>query len=740
MQLQLFYQNSSGLTPFDFAQIGGHLEIVKLVSSIPVSGISRLLTNALFIECMTPYGLDDIGTNINREFTPLHWACSFGNLEAVKLYIIQFNIDPSSTWMFDFTPLHMACNRGHLEIVKYLVTECGCDFKCVDDFGETPLNCACRSGRLEIVKFLVTQCTCESYTESLGTALDLASFAGRSEAAKCLLTVYSQSEILGALVAACSSGKMDIVKYLIPQCSENLKFLLFPSCLYGQLDIVKFLIDECECDPHYTDDHGLTSLHVTCADEKYLHAKYYVSDLESTNVTNIRKRGKLFHIWQAITYPVICIWRFMNRSKTAMTVPGISIHDVSDTVRTEHDRSQLNLKSCKFDVFNYLVAQQKCEAQCKDNDGQTPLHYACASGQLDIVQYFHREKLSNLVQRTLSDDTPLHLACKSNQLEITKFLLSTGECDPLCKNAEGMTPLEITTSIEIRELLDHFCKGNYPLESVVKVFILGDSMAGKSSMVKALQSNPDIMHSLIGRFQRIKRARSQTAGIDSISLSSNYFGNVVLYDFAGQREFFTSHAAFLQNFSKMPGIVIVVTNISQYENDICRSLQYWVSFILDCCAYSEMKPHIIFVGSHKDQLVRGDIDQKYSLVEKMVSFSKHDCNRVYIPRGIVCLNCTRPVSLGLDQLRCYLKESCNSIREFAGKIDQRCYVLHRYVWNNYTSAGVQGCTLEGISEDLEGNSHLLPSNPTELLPLFQTLHDKAQVLLLKNNQNLLGYH
>ena len=99
------------------------------------------------------------------------------------------------------------------------------------------------------------------------------------------------------------------------------------------------------------------------------------------------------------------------------------------------------------------------------------------------------------------------------------------------------------------------------------------------------------------------------------------------------------------------------------------------------------------------------------------------------------LDFTRPVSHGLDLLRYHLEESCNSIREHAGRIDQRCYVLHRYVRKFYTNVGIQGCTLESISEGLEGNSHLLPSNPTELLPLFQTLHDKGQVLLLRNNPN-----
>ena len=228
--------------------------------------------------------------------------------------------------------------------------------------------------------------------------------------------------------------------------------------------------------------------------------------------------------------------------------------------------------------------------------------------------------------------------------------------------------------------------------------------------------------------------RQQTAGIDSFSFSSKDFGNVVIYDFAGQPEFLTSHAAFLQNSSsQLAGIFIVVTNIAQCESDICHSLQYWVSFIQECCAHSELKPHIILVGSHADQL-KGDVDQIHTLIDKTV-FRKSEGNQLYEPKDMVYLDCTRAVSPGLDQLRYNLEESCNSIREHAGKIDQRCYVLHRYVQKTYTSADVQGCTLESISKDLEGNSHLLPSHPTELLPLFQTLHDKGQVLLLRNNQN-----
>ena len=740
-------RTNEGFTPLHFACVNGHLEVARYLVNEHKSSPERC--------------------NING-YSPLHSAASNGHLTVVKYLASKTGCNPQVGDGNGLTPLHAASSRGHLEIVKYLITECDCNPNSCDNFGFTPLGHAFDNKHHEILQYLMDECKCntamsikmktvydaiqqecgkwslpdfsEEICESTDfnvTPLQMACIRGDLET---VMVLWNYNPDFQALFAACVAGKVNIVKYLIkhmiPQCSEDLSLLLFTSCSRGHLDIVKFLIEEYGCDPHSTDDDGLTPLHGTCTDATYLLINFICQNIESntsSTVANIKVQGMLYHLWQTISY---LLSQFFCRFKNVATAPGVSNSDVSHTLRTEHNSTfQLELKSDNFNVFKYLTFKHNCNAQCKDKDGLTPLHYACASGQLNIVQYLHVEKLSDLVHTTHSGDTPLHIACKYSQVEITEFLLSTGQCDPLCKNAEGMTPIEKATSGEIRELLDHFCNGNYPLESVVKVFILGDPLAGKSSMVQALQSNPGFIDSLIGRFQKVKAVRQQTAGIDSISLRSNDFGNVVIYDFAGQREFYTSHAAFLQNSSsQLAGIFIVVINIAQCENVICHSLQYWVSFILECCAHSEVKPRIIFVGSHADKLNRGDIDQIHSLVDKAV-FRKSEGNQLYEPKDIVYLDCTRPVSPGLDQLRYNLDESCNSIREHAERIDQRCYVLHRYVWKVYTSAGVQGHTLESISKGLEGNSHFLPNNPTELLPLFQTLHDKGQVLLLRNSQN-----
>ena len=486
---------------------------------------------------------------------------------------------------------------------------------------------------------------------------------------------------------------------------------------------------------HFRSCDGAISLHFACIDMQHL-LKNKHQPSEKITTSNFDIKVILLHIWHAIIFPITMVTQLLTNFVPGFPNPAKQIYNyeiLSDAMWANRGEQS---KTPNLDVVKYLINEHNCNPQCRDKEGQTPLHYACASGKLEIVQYFQNKNVTYLLHTDDLDNTPLHLACKYNQVEVTQFLLSTGRCDPLYKNVGGITPVEIAASVKIRKLLDHFCKGKYPLESVVKVFVLGDPMAGKSSLVQAIQSNPGFLGLIIGQFKKVKGARQQTVGIDSVSFSSSDFGNVVIYDFAGQREFYTSHAAFLQSYSfHMAGIFIVVSNITHCEDDICQSLQYWMSFIQDCCIHNKMKPHVIFVGSHADQVDMGSVERALQTIEKGFLHSGSS-NQFYENEGIVCLNCTQPASPDLELLCYYLENSCNSIRKKTKQIDQRCYVLHKYVHKEYINKGVPGCILKNISEALEDNLYLLPSNPSELLSLFQTLHDKGQVLLLKNDEDI----
>ena len=208
------------------------------------------------------------------------------------------------------------------------------------------------------------------------------------------------------------------------------------------------------------------------------------------------------------------------------------------------------------------------------------------------------------------------------------------------------------------------------------------------------------------------------------------FGNVILYDFAGQREYYTSHAAFLQSF--MPhttGIFVVVVNISDHNEKIREHLQYWLTFVQECWTHSETRPCVILVGSYSDQ-VREEIGKKSSVLKEIAYSSQQNFWECI---GVICLNCTEYISAGLDQLRFYLETGCTDLRVQtmeSSVIDYRCYIVLDHL---QTTSGTVSLQVKDICASLQDNP-LLPSSPKDLLRLLQILHDKAQIVLLTNEQ------
>lgn len=185
-----------------------------------------------------------------------------------------------SFWLnLNVTPLHAASSKGHLEIVKYLITECDCNPNSFDNFGLTPLCYALTGEHLEVIQYLIRECKCSSVCslqhcdileQQCGewdlldiwkkisdlniTPLQMAALQGDLETVKALYNYNPHAESLGvtaqetfmAFHATCSSGKVDImnylIKYLVPKSFEILSGLLYISCVHGHLDTVKFLI------------------------------------------------------------------------------------------------------------------------------------------------------------------------------------------------------------------------------------------------------------------------------------------------------------------------------------------------------------------------------------------------------------------------------------------------------------------------------------------------------------------
>ena len=402
------------------------------------------------------------------------------------------------------------------------------------------LHYACRNGWYDVSRQLVEKYHCDVHLKN--------------------------GEVDTPLHYACrENGSIDIVRFLVVDqhcdwaCCELLgRTPLHCACASGKLDIVKFLVEECRCDSRLQDYSNKTPLHLACS-------------------------------------------------------------------------------SGKLDMVKYLVEECHCDPRVQDDNNKTPLHYACqGNGNIDIVRFLVVDQHCDPACRGKKGGTPLHYACWSDKLDIVSFLVEECHCDPFrSKDAHGKTPLHWATQLEEpdvvafllsripplklvnsvmkweccrhRYLLQIFmrCRKEYPLEGAFNIFVLGNCAAGKSTLVKVIENElTSLFGSFAGQWRNISKDDIEplTAGIVPVSVESRRLGQIVFYDMAGQYQYYSSHAALLRNLvSSSASMFLVVVNLNQSKEGIVRQLQYWNSFIANCCT-SAGKPLTVAVFSHADEV------------------------------------------------------------------------------------------------------------------------------------------
>ena len=94
-------------------------------------------------------------------------------------------------------------------------------------------------------------------------------------------------------------------------------------------------------------------------------------------------------------------------------------------------------------VVKALVEKRNAQI---DHIGWTPLHYACAKGQLEVSKYLIA-KGATIDSLSVGDNTPLIMAVQSGNEELVALLLSKG-ADIRLKNSQGLTAIDIAVIYE----------------------------------------------------------------------------------------------------------------------------------------------------------------------------------------------------------------------------------------------------------------------------------------------------
>ena len=691
-------KDSHGCTPLHYAVINNQLEVL------------RIFLNGQHCDPMTK----DNGGN-----TPLHYACRYGNLHIAQYLISEAHCDPSCENNDGDTPLHYACNIGHLDIAQYLISEAHCDPSCVNNDGETPLHIACRLDHIHIVRYLISTGTIDLLTKNKNGEMPL-DIACR----------YDHAHIVQYLVF---TGKVNPLaknnEDKIQDWTGNQLPMLHLAAHHGWMDLIIDLITKYKCDTNCKDSRGRTPLHYAAIKNHLEVVRYFINEQHYDPMTRDQFGDTPLHL--ACDYGHFKITQYLISE--AHCNPSCENND-GDTplhiaCRNNHIR-----------IVQYLLSTGKVDPLTKNKNGDTPLHIACNNGYLNITQYLISEAHCNPSCENNNGNTPLHIACQRGHNHIVQYLLSTGKVDLLAKNKFHITPVDYASrhdnSYDLLKLFQSFpqCKRDFPVHTYTKLILTGYSGAGKttiSQLIRLLANKASGFFSVLSS-GRVTNVECLTAGIIPLHVESkvNNLGNMVIYDFAGQQEYYSSHAAVLERIMKnSAAIFLCIVDLSQCMDKISESIHYWISFIENACSSAQGSSHVIIVGSHAD-LVKSsqELKEKSSLVENI---AKSRVKQQLTYGGFERMDCRLSKTKEARHFRSLLSTSQQAILSSQPSMSLYCHVLYAFLRTKLRRAS---CTLQELTTALisENDYSYRSSLLTESLT---SLNDKGLILFLQNQEH-----
>ena len=372
--------------------------------------------------------------------------------------------------------LHAASHGGHIQILEYLIQSCGCNHSCTDDAGIYPLYLACLKEQFEIADFLLDKFRCDPNRRIFNGRTCLHAACSRGSYNFLIKLVDSHecdhdsadNEGTTPLYIACELGCIAIAKILIKEkeCDVTHKrndgrSYLHAASSGGNLEIVQLLVDDFNLEPDCMDNAGTMPLCIASEKGHLEVTKYFVAG-QSCEITKecilVAEKSKNTEVL-----------KFLNDQYSILQNKSDSNHD---------QRSQSCTYIHKFcgqmgrlDLIRYHVKHHHCIVNSKDDDGKTPLFYACQSGDLDVVKYLISEQNCD-PKLVVKDYDCLRMACEKGKLNIVKFLIDNYKCLRTWKLAVIGNTSNSYEAIDGVYLHDAACSGDIAtIEYLIKIGI-----------------------------------------------------------------------------------------------------------------------------------------------------------------------------------------------------------------------------------------------------------------------------
>ena len=748
----------------DFQDINGDTPIHILCSNSNLEAI----TEVSIYEC-------NLRLQNNSGETPLHIVCSNPKspLELVKCVA---NCDPELKLKDSpcDTALHLACRNCSSEVVQYLL-ENGhqCATQIPNKDGDLPIHILCKRDSLSSIQVMLgffnnfnqhNVCGDTPLHIAVKNTISYETISYLIEEAKCDVTIQNKEGDLPLHIACCNTSRFEekLQKLLANSETVNVPNSKRNSALH------EYCI-------------GLKSFKYKHSDERVIDTLNFLLKL-GAKLSQANADGK---------YPIHLACRYASRSAVKLFEPRGLTEKSTDGNTVLHEACANNTNHAPAIVDHLLNYRPPLNYSTINCEGDTALHIACRNNELrhlvkkifkEFLQFcgvllnvpnkdgntvlfelFHYEYPQDLILYVMKStnvklqvvnikkETILHLACRNNFKSIVSFLLRRRLSDIKdfinLPNTDEQTPIVLTTDREIVQLLidnkanpdplykmyDTFFRDyslRSPPEMPVSILVVGYSGVGKTTLVSSLKKEKG-------------SARSETllptAGIVPNNFKGEKYGQVIMYDFAGQPEYYASHNAIIHAIvKKLAPIVLLVVDLTYPIDHAVRAINYWSSFISNRLQSCTDRAHLYVICSHSDVVKKKgeNVQTKAKALRNSVEATLMEV-KLFDFKDMLSMDCRNPQSRELNKLRKYFARSTKQLRKKA-VINFESHCLSVYMKQLFSDKKV--VPFDDLLDEVvhaarksQDAPKLLPKDPNQLKKICKDLNDTGVILFLESS-------
>ncbi|XP_005362408.1 transient receptor potential cation channel subfamily A member 1 [Microtus ochrogaster] len=425
------------ISPLHHAAAEGQIELMKMI----IHGSSCEVLNIM----------DSCGN------TPLHWAAEKNQVESVKFLLSQ-GANPNLRNSTLMAPLHIAVQSSYNEMIKVLTEHNTTNINLEGENGNTAVMSTCAKDNSEALQILLEKGAKLCKSNKWGDyPVHQAAFSG---AKKCMELILKYGEKHGCsrgthinfvnhkkvspLHLAVQSGDLDMIQMCLDNGAhvdmiENGKCMaLHFAATQGATDIVKLMISS------YTgsrdivnavDGNQETLLHRASLFDHHDLADYLISVGADINSTDSEGRSPLILATASASWNIVNL--LLSKGAKVDIKDHLGRNFLHLTVQQPYGLKNLRPEFMQMQHIKELVMDE-------DNDGCTPLHYACRQGVPVSVNNLLGFNVS-IHSKSKDKKSPLHFAASYGRINTCQRLLQDISDTRLLNEGDlhGMTPLHL---------------------------------------------------------------------------------------------------------------------------------------------------------------------------------------------------------------------------------------------------------------------------------------------------------